>query len=371
MRILIDGYEANVEQRLGSSQVAFEIICNLEKIDHQNEYTILLPTPPMSDFPRERVGFKYEILKPKKLWTRIALPFFLYKNRKKFDLIFSPTHYIPLFSPIPRVVTIFDLSFLHFPESFLKKDLWQLKNWTKFSAKNADHIITISNTSKKDVVNEYGVKKDKVTVIFPGYKKEAIKKATQEEIKMVKSKYDLGDSYILYIGTVQPRKNLLRLIEAVSRIKDLELVIVGKTSGVGRQGWKYEEILAAPKRYDVENRIKFLGFVPVEDLSGLITGAKVFIQPSLWEGFGIPVLEAMACGTPVLISDNSSLPEVAGNAGLKFDPYSVDQIEQAIRTVVTDLKLRQKLSKASLKRVGRFSWKKTAREVLKVFEQVH
>ncbi len=143
MKIWIDGYEANVLQRLGSSQVAFELLRNLEKIDQKNDYTILLPTPPLPDLPQERQGWKYKILKPKKLWTRIALPIALYKEKP--DLIFSPTHYVSRFCPssVKRVATIFDLSFLHFPEMFTKRDLWQLKNWTKFSAGNADHIIQI------------------------------------------------------------------------------------------------------------------------------------------------------------------------------------------------------------------------------------
>ena len=135
MRIWIDGYEANVPQRLGSSQVAFELLRSLEKIDHRNDYTIFLPTPPLEDLPKERIGWKYKISSPKRFWTKIALPLALYTTKQKPELIFSPTHYIPRFSPssVKRVVTIFDLSFLHFPEMFTKKDLWQLKNWTKFS----------------------------------------------------------------------------------------------------------------------------------------------------------------------------------------------------------------------------------------------
>lgn len=373
MRIWIDGYEANVLQRLGSSQVAFELLRNLEQIDHKNEYTILLPSPPLEDLPKERQGWKYRILKPKRLWTRIALPLAIYSAKVKPDLIFSPTHYIPRFSPVKRIATIFDLAFLHFPEMFTSKDLWQLKNWTEFSAKNADHIITISQFSKKDIASQYKINKDKITVAYPGYDTDKFKiQNTKFKVDEIKQKYKTGDSYIIYIGTLQPRKNLLRLIEGFEKVtKDvdnLNLVIVGKAKGEGKEGWKFEEILQAPKKLGIENRVKFLGFVPIADLPYLLSNATVFIQPSLWEGFGIPVVEAMACGVPVIVSNVSSLPEVAGSAGLLVDPYSVNQIEQAIRTIVVDKKLRQNLSKKGLKQSQKFSWRSMAKQVLWTFE---
>src|SRR3989344_2782825 len=267
MKIWIDGYEANVIQRLGSSQVAFELIRHFEKIDKENDYIILLPAPPLGDLPKERQGWKYKVLKPKRLWTRIALPLALYTATKKPDLIFSPTHYIPRFSPVKRIATIFDLSFLHFPEMFTKKDLWQLKNWTKFSVENADHIITISNFSKQDIISRYGISKDKITVAYPGFNTDFFRpiRNTAELNRVLKKyrvfkKYKIKDSYIIYIGTIQPRKNLIRLIEAVARIDNLNLVIVGKHTGEGRQGWMYDETLETPKRLEIEDRVKFTGF---------------------------------------------------------------------------------------------------------------
>lgn len=383
MKIVIDGYEANVPQRLGSSQVAFELLGNLEEIDEKNEYTILLPSPALWDLPKERLGWKYKILKPKRLWTRLALPLYLYTRRSKPDLVFSPTHYIPRFSPIRRIATIFDLSFLHFPEMFTKNDLWQLTNWTKFSVENADHIITISNFSKKDIIEQYGINKEKITVAYPGYDHEKFSSrggpSFGRKIDEIKSKYRIKDPYIIYVGTIQPRKNLTRLIEAFARVENLKLVIVGKHKGEGKEGWMYEEILETPKKLGIEDkqslrsddlRVKFLGFVPTEDVQYLLSGAEAFVLPSLWEGFGIPVLEAMATGVPVIVSKTSSLPEVVGNSGILVDPYSVDQIEQAIRTVVTDKKLQQKYSKLGLEQAKKFSWEKMAKTVLKVFEKL-
>lgn len=380
MNIWIDGYEANVSQRLGSSQVAFELIRHLEKTDRKNDYTILLPSFPLEDLPKERTGWKYKVLKPRRFWTRIALPLELYRTKEKPDIIFSPTHYIPRFSPgkVKKVVMIFDLSFLHFPEMFTKRDLWQLKNWTKFSAENADHIITISKFSKEDICKQYHLPKEKITIAYPGFNKQIFYPIKDRaKIKKVLEKYKIVDSFIIYMGTIQPRKNLSRLMEAFARIvsglnsvADVQLVIVGKTAGEGRQGWMYEDILQIPKKLGIEEKVKFLGFVPTEDLSYLLSGALAFAQPSLWEGFGIPVVEAMATGVPVIVSNVSSLPEVVGKAGLLVDPYSIDQIEQAIRLMITDKKLRQKYSKGGVIQAKNFSWDKMTRDVLKVFEKV-
>lgn len=371
--IWVDGYEANVEQRLGSSQVAFELIKNIERLDFKNNYTVLLPDKPLEDLPKEREGFKYKILKPKRLWTRIALPLAFFFVKNKPDVIFSPTHYIPRFAPkgLKRVGMVFDLSFLHFPSLFGKKDLWQLTNWTKFTVENAEHIITISKSTKLDLIKNYELNKDKITVSYPGFDAVVFHKVSNENrMQQVLNKYQIEEDFIIFVGTIQPRKNLVRLIEIVSRIEDLKLVVVGKTSGEGRAGWMYEDILKRPSELGVKERVIFTGFVPSGDLPYLISGSVAYINPSLWEGFGIPVVEAMACGVPVLVSNVSSLPEVVGKAGLMFDPNKIDQIEQAIRTIYSDKKLRLKLAKLSLLQAKKFSWKKMAKDVIKVLENV-
>ncbi|MDD2823012.1 MAG: glycosyltransferase family 1 protein [Candidatus Daviesbacteria bacterium] len=369
MNIWIDGYEANVPQRLGSSQLGFELLCHLEKIDQKNEYTILLPSAPLPDLPKERAGWTYKILKPNKLWTRIALPYALYSAKIKPDLIYSPTHYIPRFSPVRRIVTIFDLSYLHFPEMIPRADLWKMVNWGKFGIQRADHIITISNFSRKDIIKNYKINSEKVTAIYPGYDKNIFKPIKDhKKIDLIKQKYGISGKYIIYIGTIQPRKNLIRLIEAFKPIENLKLVIVGKTKGLGREGWMFDEILAKPAKLGIEDKVIFTGFVPTEELPYLLSEAETFILPSLWEGFGIPAVEAMACGAPVIVSNVSSLPEVVGNAGLLIDPHSTTQIEQAIRTITTDSKIREKRIKAGLEQAKKYSWNKMAKTLLKVFE---
>lgn len=369
MKIWIDGYEANVRQRLGSGQVAFELLKNIEEIDHKNSYTVLLTQPPLPDLPRERVNFNYKLIKPGKFITRIGIPLSVLLSKDKPDVFFSPTHYIPQFIKVPRVVMIFDLAFFRFQDMFTRRDFLQLKHWTGYSIKNAQKIITISQSSKKDIVNFYHADPQKISVAYPGYNKELFHPISDKQgVAAVLRKYKIKGDYVIFLGTIQPRKNLKRLIEAFTRIEDLKLVVSGKTSGLGRQAWMYQDILELPKQLGIEERVLFTGFVPTEELPYLYSAARAFVFPSLWEGFGIPVLEAMACGTPVIVSKVSSLPEVAGEAGLLIDPNSTDQIIQAIKTVSTDRRLRKRLSKKGLERVQKFSWKKMAEKVIAVLE---
>lgn len=370
MKIWIDGYEANVSQRLGSSQVAFELLNNLEKMDHKNDYTILLPNSPVEGLPEERLGWRYRILKPSKFWTRIALPISLFLEKRKPDIFFSPTHYTPRFSPVKRIITIFDLAYLHFPKAFKTRDLWQMKLWTKQSIKSADHIITISQSTKKDLIKSYRIDKDRITVAYPGFDSKIFhpvkdKTATTK----ILNKYGIVGKFVLYVGTLQPRKNLIRLIEAFQKIEGLKLVIVGKTTGPGRSGWMYEDILNKPVQLKIRDKVIFTGFVPTVELPYLMSQASAFVLPSLWEGFGIPVVEAMACGAPAIVSNVSSLPEVVGEAGLLINPYSTEQIEQAIRTLSFDTRIRNQKSKQSIKQAQKFSWRKMARSILNVFEE--
>lgn len=367
MRIWIDGYEANVPQRLGSSQVAFELLRHLEKIDHKNEYTILLPNNPMDDLPKERPGWKYRVLKPRQLWTRIALTAALYFSKEKPHVFLSPTHYIPRFSPVPRVCIIFDLSYLHFPQMFTKKDLWQLINWSRFSIEHADQILTISKSTKKDIIKHYEIPEEKITVAYPGYDSKTFRPPKDKaKVMQIINKYKIKQPYVIYIGTIQPRKNLVCLMKAIKEIGDINLVIVGKTTGLGRQAWMFEEILRAPKDLGIQERVVFTGFVPTEELPYLLSGAKEFVLPSLWEGFGIPVVEAMATGCPVVVSNVSSLPEVVGDAGILVNPKDPHDIARGIKEAIEK---RDQLIKKGLEHAKQFSWQKTAKQTLEVLER--
>lgn len=363
MHIGIDGNEANVKNRVGSGQYTFELLKEFFR-NKNHHFSIFLKDKPLADLPRPSENFKYKIFGPKKLWTQLALPLNLTFGQKP-DIFFSPAHYGPRFSKVPYVVTIHDLSYLHFPELFKKNDLYQLTSWSKYSIKNSKHIIAVSKSTKDDIIKNYKVAPSKITVIYEGYDNARFKPQTKMSVDKIKKKYRIVGDYIIFVGTLQPRKNIERLIEAFSKFKmdDLKLVICGK------KGWMYDQILGKSQKLGIVDKVIFTDFVQDVDLPALISGAKVYINPSLWEGFGIPPVEAQACGVPVAVSNTSSLPEIIGNSGLMFNPQDIDEISSAILKTLTNEKLRARLIQTGLKNAKRFSWHESARKTLDVLEK--
>jgi len=365
MIVGIDGNEANIEKRVGSGQYAFKVISYLLKIDPKNTYHIYLKEEPRAEFPKNK-NTKFFVFGPQKLWTQFALPLKLFL-RPRPDVFFSPSHYAPRFSPIPTVITIFDLSYVHFPELFRKSDLYQLQNWTAYSVKKAKAILTISQSSKNDIIKYCRIDPKKVFVTYPGYDRECFKPVGDEgKINNIKKKYKIEGNYISYLGTIQPRKNLVRLVDAfylvLKDFPNLKLVISGK------RGWLYDEFF---KKIQDKKEIIYTDYVAKEDLPALFSGAKAFVLPSLYEGFGIPVLDAMACGCPVVVSNISSLPEVVGEAGILVDPGNVENIAISIKRVLNlGDNERKTLIEKGLKQAQKFSWEKCARETLQVLEYV-
>ncbi|MEK7502233.1 MAG: glycosyltransferase family 1 protein [Patescibacteria group bacterium] len=377
MKIGINGYEAVVPRfgfdkktelpnRVGSGEFCFQLLNTLAKIDKKNEYFIYLPKAPTSDIPKESKNWHYEVVKGRTLWTLVALSKKLFFDKEKIDVFFSPTHYLPFFVGKRSVISILDVSYLRFPELFKKRDLYQLKLWGGYSIKKAKKIITISNSSRNDIIKEYGVSGKKVIVVYPGIKSETNLKFKMQNSKLLEEKFDIKGEYILFVGTLQPRKNIEKLIEALTIVKNknLELVIVGK------KGWMYEDILSAPIKYKVSDRVKFLDNVNDEDLPSFYKNADCFVLPSLYEGFGLPILEAMQYGCPVLASNVSSLPEAGGDAAIYFDPQNTEDIAEKIDKVTSDEKFRTEMIQKGYEQVKKFSWEKTARETLKVLEEL-
>jgi len=260
---------------------------------------------------------------------------------------------------IPTVTTVHDLVFLKYPQTLpsliVKTQTRRLQRVIKF----ADHIIADSMSTKNDLVKTYQLDPDKISVIYLAHA-DHFKPQSHTEIDRVKTKYHLPSPYLLSLNTQEPRKNLQKAIEAFKAYlvaypkTNLELVLVG------RHGW-------GAKLTQNNPRIKLLGFVPDEDLPALYSGAQAFIYPSLYEGFGLPVLEAMACGTPVVVSNTSSLPEVVGSAGILVDPSNVFELKEAIQRALTRHDF---LSQQSLQQASQFSWQKTAQQTLFVYEKI-
>ena len=367
MIIGIDGNEANIEHKVGIGEYAFELLKQFESFKVQNvKFRVYLKSEPLSDMPKAREGWEYKIVGPKKMWTQFALPFSLLLDKNRPDVFFSPSHYAPRFSVVPTAISIMDLSYIHFPHLFTKHDLYQLTNWTKYSAKQAKKIFTISNFSRDDIIKTYKKRPSDVVTTYLGIKPIVGSESKVENMDELEKKFKITKPYILFVGTIQPRKNIAKLIEAISLLKNQEIQLVV----VGKKGWLWEEILAAPEKFKVTDRVKFLDFVGNEDLPSLYKNAQCFVLPSLYEGFGLPVLEAMQFGCPVVTSNVSSLPEVGGDAVIYFDPESVDDMAEKIDKVISDEKLRAEMVEKGYNQVKKFSWEKTAKETLKVLEEL-
>lgn len=369
MIVGIDGNEANQARRVGIGEYAYQLLEAFSKLlQAQTIARVYLKTPPISDLPFASETFKYRVIGPKRFWTQIALPFDLYFHRPRPNVFFTPTHYAPRFSPVPVAISLMDVSYIHFPHLFRKKDLYQLRYWTSYSVKKAKRVFTISLASKNDIIKLYNIPSEQVVVTYPGIKPMQKTQTKPIDFDTVQKRFSIRPSYILFVGTLQPRKNISKLIEAFARLapekNSLDLLIVGK------RGWLYEEILLAPRKFEIENNVKFLEFVSDEELAGLYTHAQFFILPSLYEGFGLPILEAMQYGCPVITSNISSLPEAAGEAALYVNPNDVEDIATKMQELLKKERLKKELIQKGYQQVKKFSWEKTAKQTLTVLEEL-
>ena len=287
------------------------------------------------------------------LWTQFQLPQ-IYKNLKS-SLLFSPLPEAPLYSNCRFVVTSFDMIPLRFPKRFSPLTPYH-RYYTPEVLKQAQHIICISQTTAQDITNFYGIPANKITSIPLAYDRTHF--------------YPLNlpkRNYFLYIGRQDPYKNIQRLITAFAALpnsKDYELWLVGPSDR------RYTPTLTAQvAELGITNQVKFLDYVPYSELPKIINEAIALVFPSLWEGFGLPVLEAMACGTPVITSNLSSLPEVAGDAAILINPYSTGEIIEAMQAIATDLELRSRLSSQGITHSQQFSWEKTGKATVEVLSR--
>lgn len=364
MKIALIGYEANIKNRVGSNQYAYELIKTLYQLDGKNQYSVFLPTAPLADMPKQRKNWEYRVVGPTKFWNIFGLPKELYRKKPFPEVVFNPGHYCPLFFPAPLVVSVMDLGYLHFPEHFTRPIFLKLKLWTQLSVKQATHIFAISNSTKNDIIKYYKIKPEKITVTYPGYDKEKFEnQKSKVKIEEVKKKYKIAGDYLLFLGTLKPNKNIEGLIEAFELLGDrnLQLVIAG------RKGWLYQTIFARVKELKLEKKVVFTDFVDEKDLPVLMRQAKVFVLPSFWEGFGIPVIEAMACGTPVVVSNAGSLPEIVAKAGVIIDPDNPEDIAQGLKEA---LKKGKELSQKGIEQAKKFDWQDCAQKTLAVLESI-
>lgn len=348
----------------------YNLIKNLNLLDKENEYYLIHHTKMDLNIYKsnKEIIIPLPSFKPLKglFWRYVLLP----KNLKSqtLDLVHDPRG-IGLLSfdmPFKKVITIHDLSSLFYP-SINIRGMWAHKLLGKKTIKNVDRVITVSASTKSDVMKYLKAPEEKIKVVYNG-KDESFKLLDQNEISEFKRRYNLAFPFILYVGVLQPRKNIPTLIKAYYKLKQHKtkhkLVITGG------KGWQYKEIFETVKKLNLQKDVIFTGHIIDEDIPRLYNAADLFVFPSIYEGFGIPPLEAMACGIPVIASNASSLPEVVGDAGIMADPYDVDGLADAMHKVLTNGRLREDMIKKGLEQAKMFSWEKCARETLKVYEEL-
>lgn len=301
------------------------------------------------------------------LWTQTRFTYELRKDQP--DVLWMPMQALPIMRPkkMKTVITVHDLAFKVFPKMFPNKDLWQLNFYANYAIKNADKIIAVSESTKKDILRFYPeVNTEKIKVIHHGFDNKLFsnKISTQEE-KLFRARYELaGIKYLLYVGAIQPRKNLIALVRSFENLKksgkypQLKLVLAGAPA------WQAGDLLEAIQNSSFSGEIILTGRVSFSDLVKFYCYAEIFVFPSLYEGFGIPILEAFACGTPVICADNSSLPEVAGDAALYFTSNDVSALSEQVIAILEDRELRESLIEKGFSQLQKFSWEKCAKESL-------
>ncbi len=380
MEIGIDIRPLMDKQYSGVSEYLFNLLTALLNIDKKNKYKLFYNSgrdvsqriPDFSSPQTTTVSTRY----PNKIFNYLMQKILGWPQLDRLlevDVFWLPHINFASFSRQSRkIITVHDLSFLRYPEFFsVRKNIWHKALSIKSRLKNFDRIIAVSENTKRDIVELVGISAEKIEVIYSGVNSELRPlKKDDVGIKQVRQKYNLPEKFILYLGTLEPRKNVVGLIKAFSalvkknEVKDYYLVIAG-----GR-GWKWQPIVRAWQKSPARERIIFTGYINRKDRVYLYNLASLFVYPSFYEGFGLPPLEAMACGCPVIVSANSSLPEVAGGAAVMVDADNSGQIKEAMAEILANQSWQRELSDRGRQWAAQFNWTKTASQYLKIFSSV-
>ncbi len=433
MIIGFDGSRAFGTKRTGTENYSYQILKHLAQIDHKNKYIVYLR--PNGKEPKESEeskvkghltqhvvrdsfdsrdwpsNFQFKVLPFPRLWTQAGLAKQTFID--KLDVLFVPSHTLPLIRRpgLKTVMTVHDLGAEYLPQTHQLKQRLYLNLMTHYQLKSATHLIAVSKATKSDIMKKIGISEDRISVIYEGFNSHLFhhpvipafssvipaKAGIHEHSSRLRTKkdtqinvlkqYDIdGKPYFLFVGTIQPRKNIERLIRAYAQYRGFRVQGLGDSQKVnkntkpdtldaipslvlaGGKGWLSEDLYKLPQALGIGQQVKFLGYVPDEHLPTLYRYAEAFLFPSLFEGFGLPVLEAFACHCPVLTSNSSSLPEVAGQGAILVDPYSVEAIAEGIEKI-SEKQVQRKLVRAGETQLKKFSWKQAAIETRKILEK--
>ncbi len=365
MRIGIDA-RLIFYQKAGIGQYILRLIQALAEVDHSDEFILFQSRKDATELTAEANFRRHRLWTPSHhRFERTAMSVELFPH--KLDVLHSPDFIQPSHTRSPSVITVHDLAFLLYPR-FLTRQSARYYGQVDLAARRASQIIAVSQSTKRDVIKLLGVPPERVTVIYeaahPIFKQLDHDRAREH----VATRYGITQDFILFVGTIEPRKNLPTLLQAFRRM--LDVYHVDATLAIaGKPGWLTDQMNENVSSLNLNDKVHFLGPVPNEELVYLYNAARVFALPSFYEGFGLPPLEAMACGTPVVVSNTSSLPEVVGDAGQMVDPDDVEAWSVALWRVLTDKGLRDEMCEKGLRRTASFSWERTAREHLTVYRQ--
>ena len=355
-------------RQAGVSRFTEQMVLALQRRDRSDHYSVFVNETARGGFADSpNMRFRYTRLPAVKpavriLWEQTALPLLA----SRLNVLHCPVNVMPLLATCPAVLTIHDLTFLRYPDRFRPERRRYLTALTRLSARRARRIMTDSANTKLDVAELLDVPLDKIEVVYPGAD-EAFHPLPPAEVEAFRRAKGLPDQFILYVGTLEPRKNVELLVRAYSlllqRMAACPLVIAGG------KGWMFDQIFAAVKDHNLTERVFFPGYVDAAELAQWYAAATIFVYPSLYEGFGLPALEAMACGVPVVVSDVSSLPEVVGDAGIKVDAHDAEQLADALAELLRSNEQRQQMSAAGLRHAATFTWVRAADQITRIYRE--
>jgi glycosyltransferase involved in cell wall biosynthesis len=372
MIIGIDASRTTAARRTGTENYSLHLVRELISLGEDHCFRLYFNQAPLPGLLPETA--EQRVIRFPRLWTHLRLSWEMLVNSP--DLLFVPSHVLPLIHPPRSVVTVHDLGYHYYPEAHTVFQNLYLGWSTRHNARSATCVVADSEATRRDLMHYYRIPEERIRVVYPGRDESLAPVVEPEALTEMRARYSLSDSYLLYVGTLHPRKNLVRLVQAFALLlrssfsmpeplsSDLQLVLAGQ------KGWLHDELFAQVRKLGLTERVVLTGYVPDADLPALLSGALAFVFPSLHEGFGLPVLEAMACATPVVCSNVSSLPEVAGDAALLVDPLDTKSLAEAIGRIVTDEGLRSTLVERGFRQIRDFSWRRCAREILQILEEV-
>lgn len=373
MHIGIDAHAIGAQQG-GNETYIRNLIRALAALDADNRYTIYLANAQaaaewQSGFVAQHPNFSVRLLPPPTPLVRVPV-FLTYELRRRPVDVLHVQYTAPPFCPAPVVATIHDLAFEHLPETFTRRGSLQLKLTVRRTARRAARIATVSEYSRQDLLRTYRLAPEKVVTTYNGIEPHfTTQTRAADEAAQVRQRFGIAREFLLAVGSLQPRKNLERLIRTYARLRREQPDFAPQLVIVGRKLWLAESIFAEVSRQPWASDVILTGYVSDDDLPALYRTASAFVYPSLFEGFGLPPLEAMACGTPVITSNISSLPEVAGSAALLIDPLNEQELAAALQRILNDQPLRARLRAEGVRQAAKFTWRDAAEKTLQLYRE--